>query len=383
LLQSTFNIPPITNNPRIEFITSAAYWRGGCGWFERTREMVRFLNSVSDLEVTYLGKIEEVDQQKIAQLNFDVPIVAVGIKHGVLVDELQEIYKRFSESRCPADLYVVDKTETSFVLDALPTTAMKWLDTHDLISERTRKIQGQVSKEHFPLSEWEEADLLGRYDLVICIQKNECEKVSQWIGEDKVVCVPHPLEVTTRTLQNPPTRIGMVASNWHANAYGLRNFVRSAWPIVRRTGATLDVYGSVCDVIKAKVPGVCFHGFQENIEDCYKNVDIAINPVEYGAGLKIKSVEAMAHGLPLVASREGASGLEELDGESLLIAEDWDAFAMLLADLVQDHDRCTRLGQNAANYIRKNLSPEACFAPIQERLLQLRLPSTRLNDGTR
>lgn len=83
---------------------------------------------------------------------------------------------------------------------------------------------------------------------------------------------------------------------------------------------------------------------------------------------KIKSVEAIANGLPLVSSPEGASGLEELDGKALLIAEDWNAFATILEELVSDYDRCIRLGKQGADFARTHLSRDACFAPLIERL---------------
>jgi len=79
----------------------------------------------------------------------------------------------------------------------------------------------------------------------------------------------------------------------------------------------------------------------------------------------------MARGLPLVTSREGASGLVDLDGHCLLIADDWDTFARHLEALVEDHAECSRLGENAANYVRRHLSHEACFAPLYERLVSL------------
>jgi ribosome biogenesis protein Tsr3 len=51
-----------------------------------------------------------------------------------------------------------------------------------------------------------------------------------------------------------------------------------------------------------------------------------INPVRFGAGLKIKTVEALANGLPLVTSEEGARGLASLDREAILIARNVDQF---------------------------------------------------------
>jgi glycosyltransferase involved in cell wall biosynthesis len=355
--------------PTVEFITHCGFWQTGSGFMARTREMVRFLSSRSCMTVIFLGYLTEQDEADIARLEFPVRVTGLNVPVGASREEKSSAYASLAARKAKVDVYIVDKTENTYILDSLPQGSERWIDTHDLVSERTRKLQGHEVGEHFPMTQAEEIEALGRYDLIICIQRREWEKVVGWCGREKVVCVPHPVTVASKTPRGTSNRIGFVASSWHANAYGLRDFLRFVWERVYRTGASLHVYGRVADVlVDVNLPGVHFHGFVENLDDCYKSIDIAINPVTYGAGLKIKSVEALANGLPLVTTPEGASGLEELDGEALLIAADWGDFAAKLEALVNDPDRCARLGKRGAGYSRQNFSPEACFAPLVERL---------------
>lgn len=333
--------------------------------------MVRFLTTRGSVRFNYLGKLLGEDLQQLREVDFEVDVRELGFSRRVTGMLNIENYREILSSGSPASLYIVNKTENSFILDALPKAAAVWVDTHDLVSARTLKAAASPVPENFPLTVAEEKELLRKYDLAICIQRNEYQTVCDWLGQERVAHVPHAVQVTPRTLQNPPCRIGLVASGWHANAYGLRDFIQAVWPDVRRTRATLDVYGPISEVIRAKLPAVTFHGYQEDLDRCYGNMDIAINPVTYGAGLKIKSVEALANGLPLVTTREGASGLEELDGEALFIADDWEHFSRLLIELVQDHTRCVNAGRKGADYARKHLSREACFAPLEKSLQKL------------
>jgi glycosyltransferase involved in cell wall biosynthesis len=355
----------------IEVITSAAFWCEGSGLWARTRELVRFLSSHGAVRVCYIGQLMDLDLQRIKQLDFRVEVWALDLTLCKEPGErLQKCDTAFASSP-PAAVYLVIQTENSFVLESLPDAGEKWVDTIDLISDRTRKLKGKPVQEHFPLSVHQEAALLKKYDLAICIQQEEYRSVCSWIGAGITVCVPHPVNVTPRNIRNPPLGIGLVASNWHPNVYGLVDFIKACWPLVRRTGAHLHVYGGVCSAIRADLPAVTFHGFKEDLGECYDNLDIVINPVTYGAGLKIKSLEALANGLPLVTMPEGASGIEEQDGQGLFIASDWDDFAQILVELTQDHARCMEAGRKGMAFIHSAMSPQVCFAPLEQRLQAL------------
>ena len=57
-----------------------------------------------------------------------------------------------------------------------------------------------------------------------------------------------------------------------------------------------------------------------------RKADLIINPVQLGGGLKIKNVEALANGLPLITTPEGANGLEDGINNAFLLAnttEEW------------------------------------------------------------
>ena len=98
-------------------------------------------------------------------------------------------------------------------------------------------------------------------------------------------------------------------------------------------------------------------------------LDIAVNPVTYGAGLKIKSVEAMAFGLPLVSGRQGATGLNHVANEAFLLTPTPEEFAEAINDLAGDADARRRLGAAGAAFVARELNTEACFGPLVEYLL--------------
>jgi glycosyltransferase involved in cell wall biosynthesis len=160
-----------------------------------------------------------------------------------------------------------------------------------------------------------------------------------------------------------------VASRWHANVDGLKWFIEQVWPALVGTGLRLDVYGYVAEAFSGLgIPGIRFLGFVDDLAACYAQIDIAINPVRYGAGLKIKTLEAMAHGLPLVVSRQGASGLEALAGQAFLVADDAKAFADSIKLLAGDFSLRQSMARAAYSHATQNFGPDQCFRDLARQI---------------
>jgi glycosyltransferase involved in cell wall biosynthesis len=70
---------------------------------------------------------------------------------------------------------------------------------------------------------------------------------------------------------------------------------------------------------------------------------LAVVPIRFGGGTRIKILEAFAHGLPVVTTTVGAEGLEVEDGRHLLVADDADALASACLRLLDDRDLRSRL----------------------------------------
>jgi glycosyltransferase involved in cell wall biosynthesis len=302
----------------IALITDARFWRQGAGSWARTRETVKFLVSHSDLKIIFLGRFTKHDVQAIKHFGGSFTFYGLGWDASKEQESWKSKLRQLLRTELTADVYIVARTENSFLLDVIPPSAKKVVDTIDLVSVRTAKLKQLNIREQCPLSEEEERRILDRYDGVICIQQNEYRQVADWIGEEKTIYMPHPLEVDPLPIREKATNIGIVASRWHANFTGLQRFLHEVWPQLDGRGLKLHLYGSIVKEFQhIQQSDVLLQGFQEDLRDCYVNLDIVINPVYYGAGLKIKSVEALSYGLPLVTTEEGASGLEDLAGEGL------------------------------------------------------------------
>jgi glycosyltransferase involved in cell wall biosynthesis len=102
----------------------------------------------------------------------------------------------------------------------------------------------------------------------------------------------------------------------------------------------------------ADLPGVIVTGTVADVRPCYREATILIVPLRLGGGTRLKIIEAMAMGVPVVSTAVGAEGLAITPGENILIADDAGSFMDSILELLADADlraRIAEAGQQVAH----------------------------------
>jgi glycosyltransferase involved in cell wall biosynthesis len=136
---------------------------------------------------------------------------------------------------------------------------------------------------------------------------------------------------------------------------------RRIFPLVKAEvrGAALTLAGSspTPPVAALAGPDVSVPGTVADIRPFLRRASVFAAPVRYGLGTKGKILEAFAAGLPVVASREAAAGIEHArDGEHLLSASSDSDFAAKTAALLKDSALRERLAEAALRLVRREYS---------------------------
>ena len=84
---------------------------------------------------------------------------------------------------------------------------------------------------------------------------------------------------------------------------------------------------------------------------------VSVAPLRYGAGMKGKIGEAMAHGVPVVTTSIGAQGMGLTDRENILIADSPQSFAAAVLELLNDSCMYKKIRKNAIQIIDDNYAP--------------------------
>jgi glycosyltransferase involved in cell wall biosynthesis len=99
--------------------------------------------------------------------------------------------------------------------------------------------------------------------------------------------------------------------------------------------------------------GVERTGFVDDLRPLLAGATLAVAPIFAGGGTRVKILEAMAAGTPVVATTKGAEGIDAIAGEQLLIADDAAAFAAHVGALLADHALRARMAQSARRLIEE------------------------------
>jgi glycosyltransferase involved in cell wall biosynthesis len=142
------------------------------------------------------------------------------------------------------------------------------------------------------------------------------------------------------------------------NVDGLEFFVSSIWPHLRtvRSGLSVTVVGpGLLPDLAARVQSCGFRatGFVEDLTTELWSHRVFICPIRWGAGTRIKLLEAAAAGCAIVSTTLGAEGLGLRDGVDVLIADEPAAFATAVLRLLDDPDLRVRLGRSAHDTIAR------------------------------
>lgn len=251
------------------------------------------------------------------------------------------------------DAVVAEYATLSKALTFFGPVTRKFIDTHDVFTNRDQKFASHnpSGRYIFALSAREEAKGLRRADVVIAIQEHE-KRFFQTIYPGKVVVMGHSVEIKPPVT---PCRGGrtllFIGSRHDANVIAVHYFIRDILPLIRKTmpGVAVLIAGRVCERLDAA--GGCTRlGEVQDLDGLYEQTDVVINPVTVGTGLKIKNLEALGRGKPLVTTPVGAEGMEAGIGRAFLVSDTSDTFAAQVVELLRDERKAAAFSEEALRF---------------------------------
>jgi glycosyltransferase involved in cell wall biosynthesis len=242
---------------------------------------------------------------------------------------------------------------------------LKILDTHDVFAGRNRLFrQNGMAPEWFYTNRSEESVGLDRADRVIAIQHGDLLTFeSRTVSNQEITEVGHLYAPQKSAEIGNGGRVHFMGSNGTLNVQALNWFIQNAWPLVRNRlpDATLHVFGNINAAFSDKTHGqeIEFVGTVDDPAEAFDRADVFINPMIFGTGLKIKSIEALAHGVPMVSRPAGVEGLDidALRG-SCIICESPEDFAEATAELVSNKESNLRMRKKALEFHRSYLEKQ-------------------------
>lgn len=222
-----------------------------------------------------------------------------------------------------------------------------------------------------------ERSILEQFDTVFVVSEPDRRALLELgeVAEDVHILpnVPAPDLVERPELHPPPERVLLFFAtlSWPPNAEGLARFISDVFPelLERVPKARLVVAGSGASDALIKLAqrarGVEYAGPVEDDERLYRRARCLVDVAVGGSGSRVKVLNALARGLPVVTTSDGAQGLELVRGRHLLVADGPEAVPILAARVLTDDALWMGLSDAGRRLIRDRYVPEVAFAELK------------------
>lgn len=215
----------------------------------------------------------------------------------------------------------------------------------------------------------EEIRRVNLFEKVICISEDEKFFFSQFALRPKYYYVPFFMEKNDeKTFRDtkPEYDIIFVGSDNPHNRKGIKWFFEKIFPLLQNSLRILIV-GTISKHIKAchknKNNVVCLL-FVENLGEVYAKSKIAICPLLGGTGMKIKVVEALSFGKPVVSTSKGVTGFPSRINNGVLVGDTPGEFAELIAKLANNSDFYIKTGILAERFFLEHFEQSKVFKKL-------------------
>ncbi len=141
---------------------------------------------------------------------------------------------------------------------------------------------------------------------------------------------------------------------YRANYEAMTWFVGEVFPLILEQvpDAQLIITGDHENLPLPSLRNVTLAGYVDDIKSLIASCTVSVAPLLSGGGTRLKILEAMALGTPVVATSKGAEGLEARAGEHLLVADEAGKFAEAAVSLLNEAGLRQKLTENAQKLVR-------------------------------
>jgi glycosyltransferase involved in cell wall biosynthesis len=242
----------------------------------------------------------------------------------------------------------------------LPEGPLRVLDLqnieHELVERRADVAESTTRRMTLRLEakkvKNEEIAVCSTFDLVLAPSDRETEIIRSW-GVHQAETMANTIDATSfappTATPNGGTRLAFVGTTHvDANRDGVRYFVRDVYPQIRQQvpDVELDIVGGdpPPDVrALADVPGVTVTGYVPDVRDYMARATALVVPLRSGGGTRLKILEGLSFGVPTISTTIGAEGLDLVNGEHILLADDAASFAAATVAVLSDAELRSRL----------------------------------------
>ncbi|MBN1247926.1 MAG: glycosyltransferase [Anaerolineae bacterium] len=278
------------------------------------------------------------------------------------------------------DFVHVETTQTAVIALGLPESPSSYR-TQDvnwfLIDQRLRQgfgaqrltgLRRWVAIVERALFRWLEPWVAGQYSLLLAISEGDRRLLARDRSRDSLLFVPlvpsfTGQETVAPAVDGDSNLLFVGAMSRDHNLAGVAWFLDGIWPDIAASVPDARFYivgGHPPEALQRRADGkrVVVTGFVDDLATWYRAATVFVSPLLVAGGLLQKVMDAMAMGVPVVASSVCNHGVGAIPGEHLVTADEPEAFAAAVIELLGNPEARQRLGAAGRTFVREHYDLE-------------------------
>lgn len=325
-------------------------------------------NTLENSELEYIDNKYFISVKKVHKIkniicNINKPIICSVRYDKKMVNLLKKIINENNY-----DCVLIDYTQNIAYVDIIksikPSLKVGIIE-HDvsfLSFERKYKNSSNIIKKNILKMEYKrifkyEKDMLSKYDYIFTLNYKDKDLLQ---GLDNVgVIIPYFNRFDLDKKPHDSFNIMFWgAMNRKENEDAVIYFIDEIWPGINKKNNNVKFYivgSKPSEKIKSLASeDIIVTGFVEDPKDYFNIMDISVIPLRYGAGIKIKVLESLASGIPVITTDVGAEGINVVNGKSALISNKPEEFIKNINDILDDRSKLYELEYEGLELIKND-----------------------------
>lgn len=294
------------------------------------------------------------------------PFLMLRDRRKAMFDEIQHVcaHQNF-------DVIHVDQLNMAQFVEHLDSKK-KILDAHNALwllykrlSKSTRlSLRKLVLEREWRLLRRYERDFAKSFDVVLTVSEEDRRAFLDIdIPANKVVVIPISIDARgTRQISRDPGARNVLHVGtmfWPPNSEGVMWFLSEVWPSIHQANSEVEF-----DIIGARPPivlkqkaahsaNVNVHGYVRDTGPYIQRGGVMVVPLHAGGGMRVKILNALAQGIPIVSTSIGCEGIRVEHGKHILIADTPSDFAHAVCRVLDDKDLAIELVRNGRTLVEE------------------------------
>ncbi len=320
---------------------------------------------LTDLNIAFLLRIKDIVKREKIDLicithPFGVISTSLTCPHTPVVYDAHGIISEH------AKLYV-ERLKMDFKVVRVPliNKIVKWLLLNYI--RLLERLTCQRAKHVIAITKLDRQRLIEKYTL----DRNKITAIPVWMTVDNFNKVFSKRKESAKSFKINIIFLGIYRHPANYEAFKLiEDYIA---PEVKKYNANIEFILAGTDVPQFEKENLKSVGYVEDLSATLRDSDIAIVPILQGTGVRVKILDYMAAGLPIITTKQAIQGIEAENGKHAIIlnAVD-DNFINAILSLAGDKQRREMLGKNAMEFIKKEYNRANIQSKLDKMLIKIK-----------